>query len=82
VPSFKITGGLTMDSDTCLHCLTLINCNNIPITIISNLLIEFVSVKTLMELQRSKLQDLGFDNVQIELQHRSKSLQIFWMNLA
>ena len=56
-----------MDSDTCLYYLRLINSNRIPIPIISKLLREFGSAKTLMELPRSTFQDLGFDNLQIEL---------------
>jgi DNA processing protein len=62
-----------MDPNTCLYYLTLIDSKKIPIPVISKLLREFGSAKTLMELPRSKFQDLGFDNTQIELLHSGNS---------
>jgi len=56
-----------MDSDTCQYYLRLIDSKKIPIPIISKLLREFGSAKALKEQPRSKFQDLGFDNVQINL---------------
>ena len=56
-----------MDSDTCQYYLRLIDSKKIPIPIISKLLREFGSAKTLMQQPRSKFHDLGFDNMQIEL---------------
>jgi len=58
-----------MDPNTSLYYLTLIDSKKIPIPVISKLLREFGSAKTLMELPRSKFQELGFDNTQIELLH-------------
>ena len=56
-----------MDPDTCLYYLTLTESKKIAISVISKLLGEFGSAKALMELPRSKYENLGFDNTQIEL---------------
>lgn len=62
-----------MEFDTCLYYLTLIDSKKIPLTILSKLLREFGSGKTLSELPQSNYQKFGFSNAQIDLLHSTRS---------
>jgi len=56
-----------MDTATCEYYLRLSESKEIPIPVFSKLLREYGSAKELLQLSRTKLENLGFDNRQIDL---------------